>query len=61
MIVWALRTLISLNGPDQPHLESPLTPLGPGGLFKLRSWPLVLSCVGGVLVWKLLSLVLNLT
>jgi len=51
VIVRALRTLITLNGPDKPHLEPPLTSLGPGALFKLNNWPLVLSYAGRVLVW----------
>lgn len=55
-----LRTRISLNGPEQPHLDSPPTSLGPGALFKLSSWPLLISYGGGVLVWYLLSFVLNL-
>lgn len=54
--VRALRALISLNGPDQLHLEPAPTPPSLGALFKLipRVFTISLSHVGRVLrcwVW----------
>lgn len=43
-----LRALKSLNGPDQPHLMLPPTPMGPGAQFKLSLEVLVL--VSGTVV-----------
>lgn len=46
MVARALRTPIGLNGPDEPHLEPPSTPLGR---------ELYLSSAVGLHLWVMLG------